>query len=255
MSTQAQLDPRFPTYAPAAVEDLLAGGRALRRAFLEQPYHSIGRQGVVFAENGGEAPVILVQRGVAYRSCTLADGRRAILDLLLPGDFGGLDNLVFGRSSQDLTAASALGYRAMKPTMLRELMADRAVALRVTALMAETRWRMDRHLTAISRLDARERIGLFLLDIYDRLRRRELISRPTFNLPLTQEQIADHLGMTMVHVNRTLRRLREERLLMVANQVVIITDLDRLRAVVTGMPPLTELPEPLLAAASPAAGL
>ena len=113
---------------------------------------------------------------------------------------------------------------------------------------------MDRHLTAISRLDARERIGLFLLDIYDRLRRRELISRPTFNLPLTQEQIADHLGMTMVHVNRTLRRLREERLLMVANQVVIITDIDRLRAVVTGMPPLAELPEPLLAAASGAGG-
>jgi len=243
---------KFPSYAAAAVEDLLTGDRILRRAFLEQHYHSIGRQGIVFAGDGGAPPVILVQRGVAYRSATLPDGRRAILDLLLPGDFGGLDHAIFSHVNQELTAANALGYRAMKPSMLREMMSNRAVGIRVAALMAETRWRMDRHLTAITRLDARERIGLFLLDIHDRLRRRDLISRPTFNLPLTQEQIADHLGMTMVHVNRTLRRLREDRLLLVANQVVIITDLDRLRAEISGMPPLVEMPEPALVVAGAA---
>src|SRR5207302_4310858 len=67
------------------------------------------------------------------------------------------------RRSSDL--ASALGYRSMTAGALRELMADRTIGLRVAALMAETRWRMDRHMTAITRLDARERIGLFLLDI------------------------------------------------------------------------------------------
>ena len=106
--------------------------------------------------------------------------------------------------------------------------------------MAETRWRMDRNMTAVLRLDAQERVALFLLDIYDRLRRHNLISRPTFALPLTQNQIADYLGMTMVHVNRTLRRLREEKIAIVAQQVVMITDLDRLRAVVAGMPSLGE---------------
>ena len=248
MKSQTSARPTFPAFAPAAVEELLTGDRMLRQAFLEQPYNSIGRQGTVFSGENGDAPVILIQRGVAYRSSTLPDGRRAILDLLLPGDVGGIDNAVFGRTNQALTAANALGYRAMRAAMLRDLMGTRPVALRVAALMAETRWRMDRHLTAISRLDARERIGLFLLDIHDRLRRRELIERPTFNLPLTQEQIADHLGMTMVHVNRTLRRLREDRLVLVAQQVVIITDLDRLRALLGGMPPLAELPAPPAAA-------
>jgi hypothetical protein len=103
----------------------------------------------------------------------------------------------------------------------------------------------DRHLTAITRFDARERCALFLLDLHDRLRRRDLIARPTFNLPLTQEQIADHLGMTMVHVNRTLRHLREDRLAIVAQQVVMLTDLDRLRALVSGMPSLAETPDGL----------
>jgi CRP-like cAMP-binding protein len=180
-----------------------------------------------------------MHRGIALRSHALADGSRAIIDLLLPGDFGGLDHLV-GGSNDELTAAGTVGYRAMRPVALRNMMVNPAVALRVIALMAETRWRIDRNMSAVLRLDARERVALFLLDIYDRLRRRDLISRPTFALPLTQEQIADHLGMTMVHLNRTLRRLREEKLAIVAQQVVMITDLDRLRAVVAGMPPLSE---------------
>jgi hypothetical protein len=77
-----------------------------------------------------------------------------------------------------------------------------------------------------------------LLDIHDRLKRRDLISRPTFNLPLTQEQIADYLGLTMVHINRTLRRLREERLALLDRHVVIIHDLPALRELVHGLPPL-----------------
>jgi CRP-like cAMP-binding protein len=228
-------------HKPAAIEDLLNGQRLLRRAFLEQPAHSIPRHRTIFAGNGGEAPVILMQRGIAYRSCTFPDGRRSIIDLLLPGDFGGLDHLVSAGGYQEVTAAANIvGYRAMRPAALRDMLGNPAVALRVTSLMAEVQWRMDRNMTAVLRLDAYERIALLLMDIYDRLRRRDLIARPTFNLPLTQKQIADHLGMTMIHVNRTLRRMREEKLAIVAQQVVMITDLDRLRALVSSMPRLSE---------------
>ena len=65
--------------------------------------------------------------------------------------------------------------------------------------------------------------------MYDRLRRAGLIGRATFNFPLTQDQIADHLGMTTVHVSRTCKRLREERLVTVDRQIIIITDADGLR--------------------------
>jgi DNA-binding transcriptional regulator LsrR (DeoR family) len=86
---------------------------------------------------------------------------------------------------------------------------------------------------------------VLLLDLYDRLRRHGLISRMTYNLPLTQEQMADHLGLTLVHVNRTLRRLREERIVLVDRQVVIIMDLERLREFAQGLPQPAELPEPV----------
>jgi hypothetical protein len=110
-------------------------------------------------------------------------------------------------------------------------------------MLAEWRWRTDRLVISIGRFDAASRLCLMFLDVYDRLRHRGLISRLTFNLPLTQVQMADHLGLTLVHVNRTLRRLREERIAIVDRGVVMILDLDRLRAVARGLPEPAEVPE------------
>src|SRR5213075_2103714 len=116
---------------------------------------------------------------LAYRSCTLPDGRRLILDLLLPGGVGGIDHGVLGQSNTELTAATPVDYRSMTGTQLRRLLTKRAVLLRISALMTEMRWRLDRH-TAICRLDALERIVVFVLDLYDRFRLRQLISRVSF---------------------------------------------------------------------------
>jgi CRP/FNR family transcriptional regulator, anaerobic regulatory protein len=158
------------------------------------------------------------------------------VDILLPGDIVGMENAVMGRSNHEIIAASSFGYRLLTGPTLIELMSNPAVSLRALALVGETLWRLDQHLTAVMRFDARGRICLFLLGIYDRLRRRNLVARPTFNLPLTQEQMADHLGMTIVHIGRTLRRLREEELVLVDRQVVIILDLDQLRRSVGDAP-------------------
>jgi CRP-like cAMP-binding protein len=233
-----------PVYAPGAAEDLLTGATLLRRAFLEAPYQVADRETVLVAADDPQPPALLLHRGIAYRSLTMPDGRRAIIDILLPGDAAGIDHAVLGRSNHEITAANTLGYRVLGAAALRELMANPVIALRALALMGEARWRADRHLTAITRFDARGRICAFLLGIYDRLRRRDLIARPAFNLPLTQEQMADHLGLTMVHVSRTLRRMREERLVLVDRQVVIILDLDALRRIVSGLPALN-VPEPV----------
>jgi hypothetical protein len=109
------------------------------------------------------------------------------------------------------------------------LLRDSRIAWCALALAGQARWRNEHHLLAITRFDARGRLAAMILGIYERLRRRGLVTRPTFNLPLTQEQIADHLGITTVHVSRTLRRMREERLVLVDRHVVIILDLDGLR--------------------------
>jgi Crp-like helix-turn-helix domain len=69
--------------------------------------------------------------------------------------------------------------------------------------------------------------GARLLHFYARLRRRKLITGSTFSLPLTQVQIGDYLGLTVAHVNRVLRSLRDERIAHWRHCVTIL-NLDRL---------------------------
>lgn len=238
--------PERPCVAAAATEDLLLGGRRLRHAFTQAPMRFAARDAALIRAGESEPAAILIRSGFAYCSWVLADGRRAILDILTSGDVCGLDHIVLERPIEDITAASRIGYQMLGAAAMREVMADPCVALHVLALLAEARWRGDRLAASIGRLDAHARICVLLLDIHDRLRRRGLIGRPTFNLPLTQEQIADYLGLTLVHVNRTLRRLREERIVLLDRQVVIILDLERLCEAAQGLPQPADLLDPLL---------
>jgi len=240
--------------AAASVEDLLTGGRTLRRAFLETPIRYAAREATLVRVGEREAPVILLRNGFAYRSWVLTDGRRAILDVLVAGDIGGLDQIVLASPIAEITAAARVGYHALEPAQLRALMADRCVALSVLAVIAEARWRSDRLSAMVGRLDAEARLAALILGIHDRLRRRGLTNSLSFNLPLTQEQIADHLGLTLVHVNRTLRRMREERLVLVDRQVVIIMNLDGLRELVRGLPQPAEIPETAMSLDGPPLG-
>lgn len=232
-----------PRFAAGATEELLLGGRRLRAAFARAPLRFAGRDTPLLRAGASEPAVLLIRSGFAYRFCALPDGRRAILRVLISGDYAGLDSIVMARTTEDVVATQRVGYQALGAATLRELLADPCVSLFLLAQLAEARWRADRLAASLGRLDAHARICVLLLDIYDRLRRRELVDRPTFNLPLTQEQIADHLGLTLVHVNRTLRRLREEKIVLVDRQVVIIQDLARLRELARGLPQPAELPE------------
>lgn len=67
-----------------------------------------------------------------------------------------------------------------------------------------------------------------LLDFHTRLRRRKLILGSIYNLPLTQGQIGNYLGLTVVHINRVLRSLRAERIVDLEKHSVTILDRERL---------------------------
>ena len=250
-TSQPRIETERPRYPAAITEDLLTGSRRLRHAFLQQPICNAARDMPLVRLSDSDPTILLIRTGFAFRSCALADGRRAILHIVTPGDVVGLDHIVLHHPIEEVTAATRVEYRALRASGLRELMKDDpAINLQVIALLADIQWRTDRLAAALGRLDAQARICFMLSDVYERLRRRELISRFTFNLPLTQEQIADHLGLTLVHVNRTLRRLREERIAIIDRQVVIIMDLDRLRKFAQGLPESAELLDTVPAGAS-----
>jgi CRP-like cAMP-binding protein len=108
-------------------------------------------------------------------------------------------------------------------------MTCRHTAFYITWLLAQRQQRTDQQLISVLSLDARGRVATMLFDVYTRLRRRRLIAGLTYNLPLTQMQIGSYLGLTVVHVNRVLRCLREERIVQLEKHCVTILDLDRLR--------------------------
>jgi len=178
--------------------------------------------------------VYQLRTGLAYQSHEFPDGRRAIVDLFTPGNVVGLETILSLRASGTVTAAGPVKYLALDPKSLHQLMEDRQVALCFTSLLIEARRRSEELAARIARLEAPERVAAMLIDLHDRMRRRRLIARSTYNLHLTQQQIGDHLGLTGAHVNRVLRWLFREDIALVKGYVVIIRDMPRLRKLARG---------------------
>jgi CRP-like cAMP-binding protein len=176
----------------------------------------------------------LLRTGLAYQSFRFPDPRRAIVDIFTPGDVVGLETILSQRASGSVTAAGPVKYLTLDATALQRLIEVRAIALSFLSLLLESRPRCEELSARIARLEASERLAAMLIDIYDRLRRRRLIARSTFNLHLTQQQIGDHLGLTNAHVNRVLRWFAREDIAFVDRYVVIIRDMPRLRRLAHG---------------------
>jgi CRP-like cAMP-binding protein len=84
------------------------------------------------------------------------------------------------------------------------------------------------HLIDVGRRSALERVAHFLLELLTRLQAIGLAEERSYLMPLTQELIGDALGLSVPHVSRTLKQLREEDLVAIEGQRVIIKDVEAL---------------------------
>jgi CRP/FNR family transcriptional regulator len=219
----------FELNDPVQLRDELAlGRRKLSTVFGSSPPRLL-EAGELLAGAASSNRIYHLRAGWACQIRDLAIGRRAILDVYLPGDVIGIDTAVRTRPlEQILTLTPATVEAIPGEDALIELMADPPTALYITCLLGQRQRRMDRLLAAISCLEARGRLAIILLDFYKRQRQRKLISAPIYNLPLTQVQIGNYLGLTVVHINRVLRSLRAEQIVNVEKHSVTILDLERL---------------------------
>jgi len=179
-----------------------------------------------------------LRTGLAYQSCFFPDGRRAIVDILAPGNIVGLETILSLRANGTVIATGPVKCLTLATDTLRQVMENREIGLCFTSLLVEARRRSEELAARIARLEAPERVAAMLIDLYDRLRRRRLIARSTYNLYLTQQQIGDHLGLTGETVNRVLRWFAREDIAFVERYVVIIRDMPRLRRLARGEEPI-----------------
>lgn len=176
-----------------------------------------------------ENHVHVLEEGFACRYRDLPDGRRQILSLLVPGDIIDLRHFILGGVQPALAALSPVTVRAIPNANLFKLLESSPRTTRAlwsTTLVEESISR--EWLVSIGKRSAIERVAHLLCEIYLRLAAVGRTDGARFPLPLTQSELADVLGLSTVHVNRTLQELRKSRLIAFQSGTVEIFSFDAL---------------------------
>lgn len=136
-------------------------------------------------------------------------GLRQVLVILLPGEFMNPEVLYRPQSAAGHTALTDGEVISITKEDLEPLVARcPSIAKAVNTALAERNLLLGEAVARLGRRSARERMAHFICEIVTRLRCPHAAGRRSGHFPLTQEQVADVLGLTVVHVNRTLQDLR-----------------------------------------------
>ena len=147
--------------------------------------------------------------GWAFRYKTLSDGRRQILNFLLPGDLFGLQQQFAEGATHGVEAMTACSACVFPAQSLWEIYRNHPnLGYDVTWLCARDEQLLDENLLTTGRRTALERVAVLLIHLFKRAQRVGMVGPDnSFEFPLTQQHVADALGLSLVHTNRTLRKL------------------------------------------------
>jgi CRP-like cAMP-binding protein len=167
----------------------------------------------------------LIITGFCVRSKTTVSGQRQILSIHIPGEIPDLQSLYLPRMDHDLIAvvASTLGF--ISHASLRAL-------TRANPNIAEVLWRdtlidaaiFREWIVNVGQRPAASRLAHTVFELRRRLAITGRAAGDTFEMPLTQEQIGEALGITPVHANRVIKQLREERIIDISRGHVVVLD-------------------------------
>jgi CRP-like cAMP-binding protein len=186
--------------------------------------------GDLVREGDRPAQSTLLVQGFAVRYRVLRHGQRQITAVHIPGDFVDLHSLLLKQMDHAvgaLTDCEVLLFPHDRLTTLTQIHPHLTRLLWLSTLIdaaAHREW-----LVAIGRRTAAQHIAHLICELYVRLKVIRSVEDQTFSLPITQIELGDILGLSAVHVNRTLQALREEKLFTWHKQTVRILDWQRLQ--------------------------
>jgi CRP-like cAMP-binding protein len=173
----------------------------------------------------------LVLEGWAMRYHILPNGSRQISAFLLPGDFCDMHVMALQQMDHSIATLTPAKIAYIPIDQIRELshqLPELIQALWWATLVDEGVLRA--WIVNLGRRTAFKRAGHLICELYERMKNVGLVADEEFNLPLTQTEIADSLGLTPVHLNRVLQRLRKEDLIVLDRQHMTVPDIARLKA-------------------------
>lgn len=163
----------------------------------------------VVPEHRASDKLFTLYAGWAFRYKSLADGRRQILNFLLPGDLIGLQAEFIDEATHGVEALTDVHLCVFAQDRLWALFQQQPqLGYDLTWLCASEEQLVDENLVTVGRRNAAERIAMLLIHLWRRAERVGLTDADgSIDFPLTQQHIADALGLSLVHTNKTLRRL------------------------------------------------
>lgn len=217
---------RLESRSPLTEDD----GKAIRA--LPFTFRTLDAAGYMVREGEEPETCNLLLSGFAYRHKVTRSGERQILSVHLPGEFLDFQNSFLAVADHNVQALTRAEVAGIPVPALQRIATDyprvgRAMWIDTLIDAAIVReW-----LVNVGRRDSTSRIAHLLCELALRLREAGLSDADGYQLPMTQEQLADAVGLTPVHVNRVLQALGREGLIARDKRVIRILDGDALRDV------------------------
>jgi CRP-like cAMP-binding protein len=203
---------------------------ALEQAILEGLFRAGPGEDLV-AEGDPIDSVRVVLSGWLFRHKTLEDGRRQIVNFVLPGETCDAHAYLMPSIDHSITTATPVAYAEIKRARFERLMASEPTL--AEAFLCETvlnnaiqrEWAIN-----LGRRAALEKVAHLFCEIYERLRPVGLVDANSCSFPVTQMDLADATGLSVVHLNRTIQELRAAGLITLRERTLTIPDLDALKS-------------------------
>lgn len=155
--------------------------------------------------------------GWAFRYKSLSDGRRQILNFLLPGDLVGLQASLLSAAQHGIEALTDVELCTFPRKRIWDLFVHMpSLSYEIAWLGSREESLIDENLTSVGQRNAGERIAALVISLYRRAEALDLVSDNSFQFPLSQQHLADALGLSLVHTSKTWSRLRRAGLFSLA---------------------------------------
>lgn len=206
-------------------------GERVALAALEAQHRAVAAGAELIQEREAGQRAFILQQGWACCYKLLPDGGRQIIDVRVPGDFIGLRSVLLRTADHSSVAITQVVVAEVPvPRMLRTFHQLPRLGTAILWAASRDEAMVVEHLVGIGRRSALARTAHFLVELGLRLQLVGMGSDAGYRCPLNQYQLADVLGLTAIHLNRTLRQLRERRLMTLRDGEVTFHDLEHLRA-------------------------
>lgn len=168
-----------------------------------------------------------VLEGVLMRYRTLEDGRRQIVNFMFPGDLAGLQGAFEEPASHTIETLLEARLCVFKRGDFADLIGQHPrLGYDLVWLAAKEERALEEHIVALGQRSAKERMAYLAVWLLDRaLATGVSADDNVLHLPITQTQIADMLGLSLVHTNRTVRQLEREGLVIWKNREICVPDM------------------------------